>query len=371
MSQLDTICQNLNKKLGGELITKGVLYEDLPKIPFTSNRLNHMTYGGFPRGFMAEFYGDGGGGKTTTALDLVGNAQRLFQKEYEEKIAELEAIKQPNKAQKQEYARLKDAGPLKCLFLDVECTLDREWAETLGVDVDSLYVFRPESQSAEDILQICLDMCETGEVGMVVLDSIGALYSDQENEKTLSEKVYCGVAGPLTRFAKKIIRLSSKYKISVIMINQVREDIDAQYGTRLKTTGGKAFKHHCALRMMFMKGEYLDERNNKLTSGCEEPAGNVVKVHIEKTKKFAPNRKEGFYTLNYKKGIDEIADLIEVCLLKGIISRNGAYYSILDTNGSILTDDEDNEIKIQGKAYLQEFIENTQVIYNYLKECIG
>ena len=125
------------------------------------------------------------------------------------------------------------------------------------------------------------------------------------------------------------------------------------------------------MRMMFMKGEYLDERNNKLTSGCEEPAGNVVKVHIEKTKKFAPNRKEGFYTLNYNKGIDEIADLIEVCLLKGIISRNGAYYSILDTNGSILTDDEDNEIKIQGKAYLQEFIENTQVIYNYLKECIG
>ena len=116
MSQLDTICQNLNKKLGGELITKGVLYEDLPKIPFTSNRLNHMTYGGFPRGFMAEFYGDGGGGKTTTALDLVGNAQRLFQKEYEEKIAELEAIKQPNKAQKQEYARLKDAAPSNCLF---------------------------------------------------------------------------------------------------------------------------------------------------------------------------------------------------------------------------------------------------------------
>lgn len=370
MSQLDVICLKLNKEFGGELITKGILYEDLPKIPFSSNRLNHMMYGGFPRGFMAEFYGDGGGGKTTTALDLIGNAQILFQKEWEDKIAELEAIKQPNKAQKQEYAKLKQSGPLKCLFLDVETTLDKEWAEILGVDVDSLYVFRPENQSAEDILQICLDMCETGEVGMVVLDSIGALYSDQEAEKTISEKVYCGVAGPLTRFSKKITRLSSKYKISVIMINQVREDIDAQYGTRLKTTGGKAFKHHCALRVMFMKGEYLDSRNEKLTSGCEEPAGNIVKVHIEKTKKFAPNRKEGFYVLNYSKGIDAVADLIEMCLIKGVIVRNGAYYSILDTDGTILKDDEDNDLKIQGKANLQEFIENTDVIYNYLKECI-
>ncbi len=371
MSKLDAICSNLNKQVGGNILTKGILYEDLPRIPFSSYRLNYMTHGGFPRGFMAEFYGDGGGGKTTTSLDILANAQKLFKKEWEEKIAELEAIKNPNKAQKQEYAILKESGPKKCVFLDVECTLDKKWASTLGVDIEDLYVLTPENQSAEDIFQIALDMCETGEVGLVILDSIGALYSDQEAEKTIAEKTYCGVAGPLTKFSKKVIRLSKKYGISVIMINQVREDMDAQYGTRLKTTGGKAFKHSCVLRMMFMKGEYLDERNNKLTSGCETPAGNIVKVHIEKSKKFPLDRKEGFYTLSYAKGIDKVADLIDVCILNGIIVRSGSYYSILDTDGTVLTDEDNNELKIQGKADLQEFIENTQVIYDYLIECLG
>lgn len=370
MSKLDLICANLNKQAGGNILTKGIIYEDLPRIPFSSYRLNYMTHGGFPRGYMAEFYGDGGGGKTTTSLDILANAQKLFQKEWEEKIAELEEIKNPNKLQKQEYAALKESGPKKCIFLDIECTLDKEWATTLGVDINNLYVLTPENQSAETILQMALDLCDSGEVGLVILDSIGSLYSDQEAEKSLAEKTYCGVAGALTRFSKKMIRLSKQYGISVIMINQVREDMDAQYGTRLKTTGGKAFKHHCVLRMMFMKGEYLDERNGKLTSGCESPAGNIVKVHIEKSKKFPLDRKEGFYTLSYTKGVDKIADLIDVCILRGVIVRSGAFYSILDTDGTVLEDDEGTELKFQGKANLQEFIENTEPIYNYLIECL-
>jgi recombination protein RecA len=368
MSQLDTVCANLNKQMGAELLRKGAIFNDIPKIPFSSYRLNHMTYGGFPRGYMAEFYGDGGGGKTTTALDLLANAQKLFKKEYAEQIAKLEEIKNPNKQQKEQYAKLKSRGYQKCVFLDAETSFDAEWATKIGVDVDDLYILTPENQSGEDILQIALNLCETGEVGLVILDSIGALYSDLEAEKNLNEKVYCGIAGALTRFSKKMTRLASQYNISVIMINQVREDIDAQYGTRLKTTGGKGFKHHCALRIMFMKGPYLDAKNAQLTSGCEEPAGNIVKVHIEKTKKFAPNRKEGFYTLNYTTGIDKVADLIDICVLKGIIVRAGAYYSILDENNNILEDENGSALKFQGKSSLQEFIQDVEVIYNYLIE---
>lgn len=371
MGQLDSICANLNKQLGAELITKGVLYQDIPRIRFSSERLNHMTYGGFPRGFMAEFYGDNGGGKTSTALDLLGNAQKQFKAEYEAEMEELQAIKNPNAEQKKRYAMLQARGPLKCVFIDAENTFDREWSTKLGVDCDDIYLFSPENQGAEEILEIVLTMAECGEVGFLVVDSIGALYSLQEKEKSLSEKVYCGVAGILTRFSKKITRFASKYKMAVIMINQVREDIDCTYGIRLKTTGGKAFKHHCALRMMFMKGEYLDDKNAKLTSGCESPCGNIVKVHIEKTKKFAPNRKEGFYTLNYFKGIDKLADLIDVCMLHDLIVRNGAYYTLMDTDGNILTDEEDNELKFQGKASLYEFIESTPVMENYLKECLA
>lgn len=372
MSQLDMICANLNKQMGGELLRKGAIYEDIPRIPFSSCRLNYMTYGGFPRGYMAEFYGDGGGGKTTTALDLLGNAQKLFKQEYEQKIQELESIKSPTKAQKNELAMLQARGPQKCLFLDAETSFDPEWAEKLGVDVDELYILTPENQSGEDILQLALDMAETGEVGFVILDSIGALYSEAEASKNLNEKVYCGISGPLTRFSKKMTRLASKYHMAVIMINQVREVIDSQY-VQYKTPGGKTFKHHCALRIMFAKGKYLDEKYAELASGCEQPVANVVKVHIEKTKKFPPNRKEGFYTLNYSKGIDKVIDLIDVCVLKGIILKKGAYYYIMDSNSNfenILTDEESNDLAFQGKFSLYEFIESEEVIYNYLKECL-
>lgn len=370
MSQLDVICANLNKKMGAELLRKGADFENIARIPFSSYRLNHMMYGGFPRGYMAEFYGDGGGGKTTTALDLLANAQKLFKKEYEEQMAKLESIANPNAQQKKEYAMLQARGPQKCLFLDAETSFDAEWAEKLGVDVDDLYILTPENQSGEDILQIALDMSETGEVGFLILDSIGALYSEQEAEKNLNEKVYCGIAGALTRFSKKMTRLASQYNMAVIMINQVREVIDSQY-VQYKTVGGKAFKHHCALRVMFSKGKYLDAKNAELASGCEEPAGNIVKVHIEKTKKFAPNRKEGFYTLKYDIGIDKVADLIDVCMLKGIILRRGAYYTILDTEGNVLQDEDNNDLSFQGKASLQEFLESEQVMYNYLIECLG
>ena len=97
-------------------------------------------------------------------------------------------------------------------------------------------------------------------------------------------------------------------------------------------------------------------------------------MHIEKTKKFAPNRKEGFYTLNYTIGIDKIADLIDVCMLKGVILRSGAYYTIMDSESSFespLTDEEGNELKFQGKAGLYEFIEDEEMIYKYLSECIA
>lgn len=372
MGQLDVICSNLNKKMGCELVHKGIISENIPRIPFSSPRLNHMTYGGFPRGYMAEFYGDGGGGKTTTALDLLANGQKLFLKEYEQQITELQNLKNPTAEQKKQYAMLQARGHQKCLFLDAETSFDAEWATKLGVDVDDLYILTPENQSGEDILQIALDMCETGEVGLLILDSIGSLYSEQEAEKNLNEKVYCGISSALTRFSKKMTRLASKYNIAVIMINQVREVIDSQY-VQYRTPGGKTFKHHCALRIMFSKGKYLDEKNAELTSGCEEPAGNIVKVHIEKCKKFPPNRKEGYYTLSYTKGIDWLADLIDVCLLKGIILRKGAYYSLMDSDNnfeSVLTDEEGHDLTFQGKAGLYEFIESEEVMSNYLRECI-
>lgn len=370
MSQLDAICQNLNKKFGKDLAQKGVLFEELPRIPFTSARLNYMTHGGLPRGYLAEFYGEEHGGKTTTALDLLGQAQKVFKKEWEEEIAKLEAIANPNKEQKQKYAQLQSTGPKKCVILDVETSLDVQWAQKLGVDTDELYLFRPEDQSAEDILQIGLDMCATGEVGFLILDSVGSLYSEQQQEKTLQEKTYCGIAGPLTTFSKKITRYASSYNMIVIGINQVREDINAQY-VKATTPGGKAWRHQCAFRLQFSQGKFLDDKGAELTNTCEAPSGNKVMVHIQKSKKFPRDRKEGFYTLNYKIGIHEIADLVEVCLLEGVIARRGSYYYIMDNDlESVMKDEDGNDLQFQGKSQLYSFIEDEQVILDYLNECL-
>jgi len=369
MSELDNICANLNKKFGRELAQKGVLFENLPRIPFSSARLNYMTHGGLPRGYLAEFYGEEHGGKTTTALDLLGQAQKVFKREYEEKVAKLEAIKNPNAEQKKQYAKLMETGPQKCVILDAETSLDVEWAQKLGVDTDELYLFRPEDQSAEDILQIGIDMSATGEVGFLLLDSIGSLYSEQQKEKTLQDKTYCGVAGALTTFSKKITRYAAEYGMIVVGINQVREDINSQY-PRSSTPGGRAWRHQCAFRLQFTQGPFIDDKGVELISTCEAPAGNKVKVHIQKSKKFPRDRKEGFYTLNYQKGINEIADLVEVCLLEDVILRKGPYYYIMQGD-EILQDEEGHDLQFQGKASLYAFIEDEEVILNYLKECLA
>ena len=89
----------------------------------------------------------------------------------------------------------------------------------------------------------------------------------------------------------------------------MRDDMNSMYGGRT-TTGGKAWKHNCSIRLMFAKGDFIDAAGNKLNRSCDEPKGNKVLVSIVKTKVDKPDRKTGFYTLMYDYGVDEIADLV-------------------------------------------------------------
>ena len=157
MSKLDDIIKDFNKKSDTAVITVGLPTYKCKRIPFTSPRMNYCTFGGLPIGQIAEFFGEEHGGKTTTALDIVAN-----------------------------YQQMEDAK--KVLYIDAENTLDVEWATKLGVDVDSLVVFKPTTQSAEEIFQLIYDAVESDEVGLWVLDSIPALSSAQELEKTMEEE---------------------------------------------------------------------------------------------------------------------------------------------------------------------------------------
>ena len=363
MSKLDTLVAQINKEWKEDIAARGIKRVSTNKIPFTSPRLNYMLYGGLPRGRIVEFAGEENGGKTTTALDVCKNAQILFQQEYDEELS--------NTKDEKRKAYLESRGVKRVVYADCENTLDEDWATKIGVNVDDMYILKPQSQSAEDIFQMLLDMIQTDEVGLCIIDSLGVMLSQQAYDKDMTEKTYGGISMALTLFSKKAELLCNKYDCLLIGINQMRDDMNSMYGGRT-TTGGKAWKHNCSIRLMFAKGDFIDAQGNRLNRSCDEPAGNKVMVSIAKTKVDKPDRKTGFYTLMYDYGIDEIADLIEVAMKYGIINKAGAWFNFVDIEtGEVVTDEEGKEIKIQGLSGVVDFIKNDEVMLEELREQVN
>ena len=318
---LNEIMKSINKEQGEEIMSIGLGEFDYQRIPFTSPRMNYCTFGGIPIGKITEFYGEEHGGKTTTALDIVANYQNMF----------------PDK---------------DVLYIDAENTLDVEWAKKIGVDIDRMYIIQPKSQSAEELFEIICNSVDTGEVGLWVLDSIGVLVSQMEMDKTMEDKTYGGISKPLTLFAKKIEMLMARHKCTGIGINQIREDMNSQWGGTT-TPGGKAWRHCCAVRLQFSRGKFIDEKGNQLTRSAENPVGNIVLMSMTKNKTCPPTRRTGFYTLNYMEGIDYLKDLVDVAMKYGIIDKKGAWFTIIDIeSGEVL------QSKIQGQAKVYEILEN-------------
>lgn len=320
--KLDELLKNVNKEQKEEVFTRGLTtYGQFKRIPFTSPRMNYCTFGGIPEGRLVEFFGEEGSGKTTTALDVIANFQNMY----------------PER---------------EVMYVDAENTFDTEWATKLGVDVDKVYVLQPKTQSAETIFDIICTAVESGEVGLWVLDSIGALLSQQEFEKDMDEKTYGGISLPLTRFSKRIELLNHKHNCTGIGINQLRDDINSKWGGT-KTPGGRNWKFMCTMRLEFRRGNFIDEKGNELTRSAEAPVGNIVLMNIAKTKACPPTRRTGFYTLNYEFGIDYLRDLIDVAIKYGIIDKSGAWYTIVDVDtGEIL------ENKMQGAASVRDKLDS-------------
>lgn len=330
--KIDEVMKNFNKTWKEELVHTGVATYDYERIPFTSPRLNYMTFGGIPIGKLVEFYGEEHGGKTTTALDVVANYQQVYDR--------------------------------KVLYVDAENTLDTVWATKLGVDLDNLIILNPTSQGAEDIFQFVLDMIETDEVGLVIIDSLGVMVSNQAMEKTVDQKTYGGIAMALTTFSKKAEGLCMKYHCTVLGINQMRDDMNSMYGGTT-TTGGKAWKHNTALRLEFRRGKFIDDKGNELTRSAENPAGNIVNVALIKSKVCPPTRRTGFYTLRYDSGIDYLNDLIEVAIKYDIVKKSGAWFEIVDTEtGEMLTD------KVQGQSRVYSMLEEDTELLSKVEQLV-
>jgi recombination protein RecA len=328
-----------------------------------------MLYGGIPLGRIAEFSGEEGSGKTTTAIDIAANAQKMFEEDWKDEIEKYESSDKLTKEQSARLLELRERGPLKVYWIDCENTFDEEWSKTLGFDPSKAWFMSPDSQSAEEIFEMATQIIDTGEVGLCVIDSLGAMVSQQEMDKTIEDATYGGISRALTKFSKKIETVCAKTNCALIGINQVRDNLNAGYGGPTTVTpGGRCWKHSCSVRLQFRQGTPFDENFKDVKKSAENPYGHKVQIHVLKTKVCKPNRKLGFYTLTYDKGILPLNDIIDIAISNDVIHQSGAWFTFIDKDsGEVLCNEDENgdlvEIKVQGQAKLIPFLEKEENAY--------
>lgn len=342
------------------------------KIPFSSPLLNWATYGGIPRNKITEFHGAPGGGKTSTAVDICKNAVKLFKQEHEDKVSELRnKVSSGKKELAGPLEDLIEQGPKKVFYLDLEHAFDKKWSETLGLDGADIEIMQPPDISAEEILQTLQDLIETGEIGMVVLDSIPSLVPKAELEKKYGERTVASLAGLLNVFMRKIVSILTRYECTLLMINQIRDNMDNPYV--VNTPGGNAPKFYASLRILFRLGTPVDFVGNELPASTENPAGYIVNAKLVKQKSAPNDRRMGSYYLMTQSGIREDFDYAKLAINKyGIIKKAGAWFTICDPEtGEILQNESGAPLKVNGMAKVFDLLQNNQEYYSKLKQFIN
>jgi len=351
--------KKISKKYGENVVKIGV--DDLAVdgiLSLGTPSFDFCVYGGIPEGRIVEFSGAEGSGKTTTAFIVAASYQR------------------------EEIKRNPD-NPRAIVLLDNEGTADPVWAKKLGYNMDEdapvpTIIIRPEAQSAEEIFDMAIDLLKTGEVGLLIFDSIATLVPMQIADESMEKKNMGGIASTLTRFANTAVGLLRKYKATLIGINQVRENMSG-YGDPLLTPGGRAWKHQCSMRLMFKRGDFFDADGNTIAKkDAQSPAGHIIEAAVLKTKTCRWDRKLGYMHLDYTRGIDVLQDTIDVATHFGYIDNSvqGTFKLIDIDTGEIMVDDEGKEIKIRGKknlvAYFRDNVNQWRrlydLVYNKLKQ---
>lgn len=302
MPGIDELVASMNKKYKTNIIRKASELKSIEFIPYSSPKMNYLTRGGVPVGRMVEFVGLPQSGKTTTALDVLANYQRLNTGRYS-------------------------------VYLDAENAMDKEWGITLGVNWDNVILIQPESEYGEQLLDMLLDYIRSGEIGMVVVDSAPVIQPKTTCDNALEDKSYGGNSALMKAFCDKVIPICKKQECTFIMINQIRENIGNMYKP-YKIPCGTALTHACSEILWFTKGSLLDQDGKEVSGSYANPSGNVVNVKVEKNKVTKNDRRLDSYTLNYSRGVDDGADTIDLGIKLGIIAQTGAWFKIPVSDGS-------------------------------------
>lgn len=392
MKLLDDVVKQMNKDFKKELCVKGINHVQLKRIPFTSPRLNYETYGGIPRGRITMFAGKESSGKSTTALDVIKNAQYTFRTEWEQEVGTLTQQqkfyqdiindKSASKTKKEDAKKqltpinerlsyLQQRGILQIVYFDAEGTIDKDWAARIGVDPDNLWLVQLHTQTAEQFLdQVMRVVRDADNVGLVVIDSIAVLVPQIVHGESFEQKSMGGNAKVVTDFCNEVCPVLGEKDIACIIINQARDDFSNPYAD-FKIPCGNGLKLASSLILTFQKGKPLDAEGNEQKNSYETPQGNLVWVRIQKTKICKPDRRVGFYTLSYDYGVDVIADMIPMAVDMGVVEKSGSWFKIIDiTTGEYMTYEDGEIIKFQGQINLMNFLREEPMALQRVQEMV-
>jgi recombination protein RecA len=242
-----------------------------------------LGVGGIPRGRVTEIYGHESGGKTTLALHIVAEAQRM--------------------------------GGMAA-YIDAEHALDPLYAANLGVNVNDLLVSQPDT--GEQALDICELLVRSGAVDVIVIDSVAALVPRAEIEGEMGDSHVGIQARLMSQALRKLTSAISRSKTSVIFINQLREKIGVMFGNPETTPGGRALKFYSSIR--------LDVRRIEQIKQGTDVIGNRVRVKVVKNKVAPPFRQVEFDHM-YAEGISKEGGLLDVGLEMGLVEKSGAWFN--------------------------------------------